>query len=249
MESLNRILVIGEGCYDVYTYCKATRLAPDKPVPILEEVRTKTTPGMAFNVYCNVESLSPGNVDFNTNDNCEKITKTRYVDLASNHMFCRVDSSTTIERINSVEDLSFAYQTILISDYDKGFLHEEDIEFICEHHSTVFLDTKKILGTWARGAKFIKINNHEYERSKEFINSYLKDKVIQTMGSDGCSYQGEVYPVKPIDTLDISGAGDTFLAALGVKYTDCHDIEKAIKFANKCASKVCRKKGTSVIKL
>ena len=52
-------------------------------------------------------------------------------------MFCRVDSSTTIERINSVEDLCFAYQTILISDYDKGFLHEEDIEFICDNFENV----------------------------------------------------------------------------------------------------------------
>ena len=32
-----------------------------------------------------------------------------------------------------------------------------------------------------------------------------------------------------------------------VHYTHKEDISKAIKFANKCASQVCRKKGTSIV--
>ena len=46
-----RILVIGDSCIDIYSYCKSTRLAPDKPVPVLEVIETIETPGMAFNVF------------------------------------------------------------------------------------------------------------------------------------------------------------------------------------------------------
>ena len=49
-------------------------------------------------------------------------------------------------------------------------LKESDIEFICSKHDCTFLDTKKILGDWCKDVKFIKINIHEYDRTKRFIN-------------------------------------------------------------------------------
>lgn len=239
------ILILGDSCVDVYTYCKSKRLAPDKPVPVLEVVETTKCPGMSYNVFCNVKSLH-SSCEIITNSNWESITKNRYVHKSSNHMFVRIDSSSLIEKID-LSELSFEYETIIISDYDKGFLTEEDIEYICSNHNQVFLDTKKILGDWTSNAKFIKINNYEYERSKKFINSHLKDKVIKTMGGAGCFYQGKIYPVKKMDVIDVSGAGDTFMASLSVKYTETSDIIKSIKFANDCASKVVKKRGTTTI--
>ncbi len=35
------------------------------------------------------------------------------------------------------------YDVIVISDYDKGFLNEEALDYITYHHSLVFMDTKK----------------------------------------------------------------------------------------------------------
>ena len=244
---MNKILVIGDSCTDIYTYCKSFRLAPDKPVPILEIVKVKENPGMACNVFCNAASLVGKDVDIVTNDNYTEVKKNRYVDRSSNHMFFRVDSSVKIDRINSLEDVSFDYDTVIISDYDKGFLAESDIEYICEEHPRVFLDTKKVLGPWARADTYIKINNREYERSKDFIDDHLKNKIIQTLGSKGCLYRGDVYPTKSIETIDLSGAGDTFLACLAISYTKHKDIKKAIEFGNRCATKVCKKKGTSII--
>ena len=49
-----------------------------------------------------------------------------------------------------------------MSDYDKGFLFEEDIDIICNNNINVFIDTKKILGDWCKYSTFIKINNIEY---------------------------------------------------------------------------------------
>ena len=79
----------------------------------------------------------------------------------------------------NLEDLSFDYETIVISDYDKGFLTEDDIEQICENHHRVFLDTKKVLGPWARAAKFIKINNRKSKKNKIKRSNKLFNKFIQ----------------------------------------------------------------------
>lgn len=243
---MKKILVIGDSCLDVYTYCKTSRLAPDKPVPVLEKIRTIATPGMAHNVFRNVHSLTTS-CDLITNLNWKEVQKVRYVDEKSNHMFMRVDSAEKINMI-SHESLSFEYETIIVSDYDKGFLSEEQIEYICSNHSQVFLDTKKVLGDWAKNAKFIKINNYEYERSQKFIDGQINDKIIKTIGGDGCEYQGKLFPVKKkVEVMDVSGAGDTFMAALAVNYTDTYNIESAINFANECASEVVQHKGVTII--
>lgn len=240
------ILVIGDSCRDVYVYCSSERMAPDKPVPVLEIEDYNENPGMAKNVCANIRSLNEM-CNISTNSNWYEITKTRYVHKSSNHMFFRVDSKSNINRIN-LEKLDLQeYKTVVISDYDKGFLNEDDIEFICSNHSCTFLDTKKILGSWADKAKFIKINNYEYERSKKYITNTLSKKIIQTCGGDGCLYNEKKFLVEKSEVIDVSGAGDTFLAALVVKYTENEDIEKSIIFANKCASTVVKHRGVTVI--
>jgi len=238
------ILVIGDSCLDVYTYCKATRLAPDRPVPVLETIKVVETPGMAYNVYKNLQGLSNA-CNIVTNENWKTVKKTRFVDDKSNHMFVRVDTTYPLNPID-LNNISFDYDTIVISDYDKGFLSEDDIEYICANHPQVFLDTKKVLDIWALKAKFIKINNYEYERSKSFINRHINDKVIKTVGSEGCVYRGKVYPVmNKVEVLDVSGAGDTFMAALAFQYSQNNDLVSAINFANKCASEVVQHKGVT----
>ena len=67
------------------------------------------------------------------------------------------------------------------------------------------------------------------------------------MGGDGCYYNGKQYPVEQVDVMDLSGAGDTFMSALAVKYTETENMIMSIEFANQCAAKVVRKKGTTVV--
>lgn len=244
---MKKVLIIGDSCKDIYTYCDVKRLSPEKPVPVLEMDHVEEAPGMAMNVYRNVCSMMPKKkVDVITNDNWETITKNRFVDEKSNHMFLRVDTPQSVERIDVLRISLKEYQHVIISDYDKGFIHWDDIDYICANHSSVFLDTKKELDYWARDAKFIKINNYEAERSDHFVRVF-EDKVIQTLGGDGVMFDGEMYPVKDkVETLDVSGAGDTFLAALVVRYSQDKNIISAIKYANRQASKVVSKRGTSV---
>lgn len=243
------ILIIGESCRDIFVYCDCTRLCPDIPVPALKVIRQTENEGMAKNVYRNIFSLG-GNADIITNKNWEHITKTRYVHDQTNHMFIRVDTDHTIDPLDEyLLDFEFNYKLIVISDYNKGFLSESSIEKICSKHPNVFLDTKKKLGSWANKAKIIKINNFEYERSRENITAELENKIICTKGGDGCAYQGKIYPTKRIEVKDTSGCGDTFLAGLVVKYSETNDIIESIAFANHCASEVAQHKGVTVPKI
>jgi len=240
----SKILIIGDSCRDIFVYCDASRLCPDVPVPVLNILNETENSGMAKNVQRNIKSFI--DCDIITNDNWHQITKTRYIHNDTNHMFIRVDTQHNINRIN-ISEIDYDYDIIVISDYNKGFLYEEDIKKICENHPCVFLDTKKILGDWAKKAKFIKINNYEFENSKDFIDDELFNIIIRTKGSDGCFYKGKNYPVKKVQIKDTSGAGDSFMAALVVNYFKTNDINKAINFANECASKVVKEKGVTII--
>jgi D-beta-D-heptose 7-phosphate kinase/D-beta-D-heptose 1-phosphate adenosyltransferase len=239
-----KILVVGESCLDVFTYCDAHRLCPDVPVPVLNIIDTKSNPGMAMNVQRNISNYMA--CEIVTNENWETISKTRYVHSESNHSFIRVDTPHNIKSIN-LNLIDYGYDIIVISDYNKGFLSESDISEICEKHPLVFLDTKKILGDWAKKAAYIKINNFEYENSLKNIDEELSNKIIHTKGSFGCFYQGVNYPVKKVEVKDTSGAGDSFLSALVVKYFETTDIIESIRFANEKASSVVAQRGVTTI--
>lgn len=243
------ILVIGDSCTDIFTYCSAERLCPDMPVPVLGIKHITTNPGMASNVYRNILKYIPSCI-LVTNDNYRSITKNRFVHDLTNHMFFRVDSPDKINRIN-VKDISFdEYEIVIISDYNKGFLHQDDIEYICSKHSCVFIDTKKPLGKWVENAYIIKINNTEFNNSRTYIESStsINEKIIHTVGAEGCYFNGEHYPVEsPCEVKDSSGAGDSFLAALVIKYYETYDINKSINFANKCAAETIKHRGVTTI--
>jgi D-glycero-beta-D-manno-heptose-7-phosphate kinase len=231
---------------DIYTYCDVLRLAPDLPVPVLREKNPVSTPGMAMNVFSNIKRLRPG-VHIKTNDNWPTITKNRFVHDTTNHMFFRVDSGDDTVPVFDMRLMDYDYDMIVISDYDKGFLTEQMISDICEAHSNVLLDTKKILGEWAHDAKYIKINDVEYRNSMDWLYPALSEKIIRTTGPGGCEFQGDVYPVDPVEVKDVSGAGDTFLAALAVKYDETGDIIEGIRFANQCASDTVRHRGMTTL--
>ena len=253
-----KILVIGDGCKDVFIYGDITRLSPEAPAPVFNPLRKVENDGMAKNVSNNVEALD-STVYTITNKN--DIRKIRYVDHKSNQLVLRVDEHDYCDRIDEVLlstiqenkcHIAMAGKTevdaIIISDYDKGFLHEDDIEAICYQNSNVFLDTKKKLGDWARFADYLKINSMEYEQNKDFFeNNEIINKTIITKGNEGCLFQDKIYPTEDVPVKDISGAGDTFLAGLAAEYVRSNDIIKAINFAQKCTKIVVQKHGVSTI--
>lgn len=247
------ILVIGDSCDDVYTYGHVHRLAPEGPIPVLNPIKNKSNGGMALNVHNNIIAIGANSTLITQK---EKITKTRYVDERTNSLLLRIDTNDKVSRISNeiIENiknnhyLDKKYDAIIISDYCKGFLTEEDIDKISEMNFNIFLDTKKILGDWCKYVSYIKINHVEYDRTKHTIDKLnILDKLIITRSNDGCEYQNEIYPVEKVDIKDVSGAGDTFISGLTCEYIRTNDIINAIKFAQKCATIVVQKKGVCTI--
>ena len=159
---------------------------------------------MAGNVVANLKALG-AEVDFVTNKT--EIRKIRYVCSKYNYLLLRVDENDKCEPIDASFLPEQKYDAVVISDYCKGFLSEEDIEFIVQNASNpIFLDTKKILGDWAHNVDFIKINYHEYERNKEVLlnDIIFQNKTIVTRGKYGCDYQGKNYPTVDVSVKDIS---------------------------------------------
>jgi len=240
------ILLLGESCKDVFIYCKCNRICPDVPVPIISGLHQTENGGMAKNVEENLKVFT-NNYDFITNNNWNLITKTRYMHEESNHMFIRIDTDHSIIPKIDIKSIDLNYKVIMISDYNKGYISESDIEYICNNHNNVFIDTKKHLGNWINKAKYIKINKQEFKLSKDFIEKNLLHKVINTRGSEGCYFNNINYPVEVSEVKDVSGAGDTFFSSLVFDYLKNNDIISAIKFANKCASYVVKFRGVTKV--
>lgn len=252
---MKKVLVIGDGCKDVFQYGKCERLSPEAPVPVFKPTNYHHNGGMAVNVYNNLKALDI-DADIITDSGT---TKTRYVDEVSNQMLLRIDENdklknVTIAKLSSIQ--YDKYDAIIISDYNKGFLTETDIVYIQNNHPLVFMDTKKKIDKWAYGVEYIKINEREFKENVNTLVQEMPNDVIVTLGKTGAVlFHNEEGIVKETHfsienehpVRDLSGAGDTFLAALVANYIENYDICKAIKYANLCASWVVTQKGVVVV--
>lgn len=247
------ILVIGDSCTDVFLYGNVFRLAPEGPVPVFNPDTEKSNGGMASNVKSNIDAIGANSTLITQK---EEIIKTRYVDSRTNSLLLRVDSDdyatriskNIIQEIKNNKYLDTYYDAIIISDYCKGFLLEEDIDEISRANKNIFLDTKKILGEWCKNVSFIKINHVEYVRTQHTIGHLnIKNKLIITRSNEGCEYKEIIYPVEKVNIKDVSGAGDTFISGLVCEFIRTKDIVAAIKFAQNCATQVVQKIGVCTI--
>lgn len=243
-----KILVIGELCEDNFIYCTADRICPEAPVPILNPIDTVSNMGMAGNVYQNLKKLCPSaRIDFYHQK--EKITKTRFVEKKSNHMFLRFDEGeskiTRFDRKHIKQKDLKKYDFVVVSDYNKGFLTQNDLNYISENSKLSFLDSKKKLNLKkVMNYSFIKMNKGESELNKKIVK---KTNVIVTLGREGVRFDDKIYPSpNPQETIDVSGAGDTFLSSFSCHYFLHKDIEMAINFANEMSAEVVSKRGVAL---
>jgi D-beta-D-heptose 7-phosphate kinase/D-beta-D-heptose 1-phosphate adenosyltransferase len=237
-----KVLVIGDYCTDIFKYGNCNRLSPEAPVPVfLFEHETKTD-GMAGNVYNNIVSLKLNSQLIVSN---KESIKVRYIDSKSKQHLLRADFEKTNKPINikSIGNLK-KYDSIIISDYDKGSIVEETVKYITDNFKgPIFVDSKKSNLSIFKNC-IIKINESEFIKSK---NIPKNSELIVTLGERGALYREEMIPVEKVSVFDVSGAGDSFMAGLVAQYLLIKDLKTAIKFANICASNVVKKSGTAII--
>ena len=236
-----KVLLIGDSCIDKYVYGTCERMSPEAPVPVLKWENIKQHKGMCWNVRNNLMSFG---VEVYTMTNEEQPIKTRYVDIKSNQQIMRVDENDTVRSWQDHHEYQLPdgdYHALVISDYDKGFLTEEFLlEIIDWFDGPIFVDTKKPI--CLPDKVFTKINEHE-----QSVIGKKTDNMIITMGSRGAEYQGRHFIGQKVNTFDVCGAGDTFLAALVYFYLMYGTIVDAIPFANMSASVAVQHQGTYVL--
>ena len=242
-----KILVIGEKCTDRFMYCDVSRFSPEAPVPVLNPIEIIENDGMAGNVVRNLTSLNKDILITHWYQE-ETITKTRFVEKKSNHMFLRLDEGeSNISNMNLTNDKVLDihnYNVVIVSDYDKGFINNEDLLTIGKNSKISILDSKRKLSKEIiTSFSFVKLNEKE-----SLQNSHLLEckNILITLGSKGTKFNDEIYPSpNPQETPDVSGAGDTFTASFILKYIERGDIKSSIIFANKMSSRVVSKRGVA----
>lgn len=243
-----KIIVIGESCKDVFIYGECNRLSPEAPIPVMIPTETKENLGMSGNVVKNINALD-SNVEVIHWHQKELIVKTRYVEKKSNHMFLRVDEGEkeiqpfelNISKTNAIRNVD----GVIISDYDKGYLSDDVLMQIASNAKFSIIDSKRKMGfNLITCFDFIKLNESEFFKCN--VNSHQLRKILVTLGSKGAKYIDTVYPSPdPKETIDVSGAGDTFTASFTLNYLKTKNVEDSIIFANKMSSIVVSKRGVA----
>jgi D-beta-D-heptose 7-phosphate kinase/D-beta-D-heptose 1-phosphate adenosyltransferase len=223
------ILLIGDDCLDVYQYGTVDRISPEAPVPVFKFSYEETKPGMAANVKENLEAFGCIVTFLSNGVSC----KTRLIDIKSKQQIVRIDDDAECIPLEFATAIPKVYDAIVISDYNKGTISYEVVEEIRkDYKGPIFVDTKKTDLKRFDGC-FVKINQLEYSK---VISETFSHKLIVTLGSEGAMHDGNVYDAPSVEVVDVTGAGDTFLAALTFGYLKYQNIDEAIKLAIKASA-------------
>jgi len=242
-----KILVVGELCEDNFIYGECQRLSPEAPVPVMNPILTVQNPGMSGNVVENLKALDD-NINVEHWYQTERVFKTRFVDKKTNHMFLRLDDGEKFispmthshEKLKSIKE----FDIVIVSDYNKGFLTEEWLKYLGKYAQLSILDSKrKLTKEIIDSFTFVKLNEKEYNNNSDVHGC---SNIITTLGEKGARYDEIIYQSpKPQETIDVSGAGDTFTASFILAFYKTRDIRESIIYANNKSSLVVSKRGVA----
>ena len=230
------VIVIGDKCTDKYIFGETTRLSPEQPVPVLDQTTIEERPGMAANVEVNLKAFGVNTLLLSQR---EQITKTRFIDTNSGYQLMRLDETPQVGRIANAELkmglMHMNPDAVVISDYDKGYISDDDLWHICHNiNRPIFVDTKK-RKLFQKDNVFWKINKKEYDLlDKSHIPN--ETHLIVTLGSGGATWAGMKFLPQVVKVFDVCGAGDTFMAALVYEFLKTQNMQKSIDLANRAAA-------------
>lgn len=194
--------------------------------------------------------------------------------LSSNQQIVRYDkedikeisNSTSDKIIELFENIIKKYDIVILSDYGKGVLTEKVTKNIIKIANKLniktLVDPKGYNYTKYTGAYLLTPNKKEagIVTSLDIDNKNLETAIrklksdynlsisIITLSHDGIAlYNKELktFPTKTKEVYDVTGAGDTVIAAIAFKLAHQQTIEEAIEFANLAAGIVVGKIGVA----
>ena len=196
-------------------------------------------------------------------DTARTVVKTRYV--AAGQQLLRLDEEDTLDTDYAGEGVFEGADAILISDYAKGVVSDALIAAALAHAAQagvpVIVDPKGRDFARYGAVDLIKPNaaelaadtDAEVERAlSALLDQTTAKAVIVTRAGKGMSLMrrgGAVQhiPARAREVFDVSGAGDTGLAALGLALAAGHDLPDAAAFAILASGVVVGKSGTATV--
>lgn len=194
--------------------------------------------------------------------------------LANNQQVARIDfeDKTDTPEVNALinsmvrrVEKGYKYDLIIISDYNKGIITKDSWSIIkpllLKLSDKFFVDTKKLNILDFYDGMYIFPNKKEMESIMQYNNcktrTELREKMnldflVETASEEGAYLykdDGKMYhcPIFKSNAIDVTGCGDTFVAAFALYYTKYNNKKAALGFANYCCSKVIERKGTTPI--
>lgn len=158
---------------------------------------------------------------------------------------------------------------VLFSDYNKGLfapdLTQRLIEAAHQQQRKVIVDPKGLNYSKYKGAYLIKPNRKELteaaktekisnlddlqEAAKIIFQQTEAEYLVVTLSEEGMAIVSEltykILPVKATEVFDVTGAGDTVLAAMAYFMASGLNIEEACELANHAAAIVIRRVGSA----
>ena len=160
---------------------------------------------------------------------------------------------------------------VLISDYAKGYVTNNLITYVIwatkERRTPIIVDPKGVDFRRYGGIELLKPNaaelsaatglpvdtDAEVERALEAgLEACAAQALLVTRGAHGASWMTRAgptvhVPARPLGVFDVSGAGDTSLATLGVGVACGWDLNEAVELANLASGVAVSKSGTAVV--
>lgn len=159
------------------------------------------------------------------------------------------------------------HDLIILSDYGKGGLThvQQMIELATKAGKPVLIDPKGDDYSRYRGASLLTPNRAEFrqvagswrseqelaEKADKLRTELSLQALLVTRSEEGMSLyrDGQPFhqPTQAREVFDVSGAGDTVIATLGVMLAAGQDMAAAVSWSNKAAGVVVAKLGTAVV--
>ena len=260
------VLVVGDVMQDEYWTGTTERISPEAPVPVVLVRHMETRPGGAANVAANVSALG-ANATLLGEFPGQSIRKLRV--MSRHQQLIRLDFEQPLifDRKALLAQFNAACvdaDVVIFSDYGKGTLVDVAQMIGCGQKTLV--DPK---GTdWAkyRGATLLTPNLKEFEsvvgqcpdeptiveRGQKFLAEPYFKALLITRGEQGMTLlqRGKPplhLPAQAREVYDVTGAGDTVIAAMAVGLADGMGFADAARFANKAAGIKVGKLGTATV--
>lgn len=290
------VLVVGDVMLDRYLIGDTERISPEAPVPVVRVAQAEDRAGGAANVARNIahldgtvallgivgddsdsvllrEILAQDHVrtELLAPPGARTISKMRVISrhqqvvrLDMEEPFRQGHAAALAERFR---ELVAAYDTIVISDYNKGSLLEvgEIIAAARAAGKRVLVDPKQRDLSVYRGADVITPNLGEFraaggdassesamlDSARALLRKAGIGAMLLTRSEQGMSLitleEHLHYPAEVLEVSDVTGAGDTVIATLGTLLSAGFDLAEAAWTANLAAGIVVGKVGAATV--